>query len=232
MNTLNHQTRVASKLSLVFYLCSLCQIKPCRFVLLRRQFSRRYETYLQRQHVHVDQRMEAPSPGLFLRTRSGQLMTTVPSGGSTFVPFALLGECNATQRNATQRNATQRNATQRNATQRNATQRNATQRNATQRNATQRNATQRNATQRNATQRNSTQLNSTQLNSTQLNSTQFNSLQFIYIFSVKPKEERRTRGHGFTLSKKQWRLDIKKLSFSQRTVSECNKLSADCAGAS
>ena len=48
-------------------------------------------------------------------------------------------------------------------------------------------------------------------------------------FSV--KEERRTRGHGITLAKKQCRLDIRKFSFSQRTVNEWNKLSADCVGA-
>ena len=47
-------------------------------------------------------------------------------------------------------------------------------------------------------------------------------------FSV--KEERRTRGHGITLAKKQCRLDIRK--FSQRTVNEWNRLSADCVGAS
>ena len=35
-------------------------------------------------------------------------------------------------------------------------------------------------------------------------------------FSV--KKERRTRGHGITLAKKQCRLDIRKFSFSQRTV--------------
>ena len=46
------------------------------------------------------------------------------------------------------------------------------------------------------------------------------------------KEERRTRGHGFTLAKKQCRVDIKKFSFSQRTVNEWNILSADCVGAS
>ena len=34
-------------------------------------------------------------------------------------------------------------------------------------------------------------------------------------FSV--KEERKTRGHGVTLAKKQCRLDIRKFSFSQRT---------------
>ena len=49
-------------------------------------------------------------------------------------------------------------------------------------------------------------------------------------FSV--KEERRTRGHGITLAKKQRRLDIRKFSFSQRTVNEWNRLSADCVGAS
>ena len=46
------------------------------------------------------------------------------------------------------------------------------------------------------------------------------------------KEERRTRGHGVTLAKKQCRLDIRKFSFSQRTVNEWNILSADCVGAS
>ena len=45
-------------------------------------------------------------------------------------------------------------------------------------------------------------------------------------FSV--KEERRTRGHGIALTKKQYRLDIRKFSFSQRTVTERNTLSADC----
>ena len=49
-------------------------------------------------------------------------------------------------------------------------------------------------------------------------------------FSV--KDERRTRGHGVTLAKKQCRLDVRKFSFSQRTVNEWNILSADCAGAS
>ena len=52
------------------------------------------------------------------------------------------------------------------------------------------------------------------------------------LFSV--KEDRRTRGHGIILAKKQCRLDIRKFSFSfsQRTVNECNRLSADCVGAS
>ena len=45
------------------------------------------------------------------------------------------------------------------------------------------------------------------------------------------KEERRPRGHGVALAKKQCRLDIRKFSFSQRTVNEWNRLSADCVGA-
>ena len=49
------------------------------------------------------------------------------------------------------------------------------------------------------------------------------------IFST-VKEERRTRGHGVTLAKKQCRLDVR--IFSQRTVNEWNRLSADCVGAS
>ena len=48
-------------------------------------------------------------------------------------------------------------------------------------------------------------------------------------FSV--KKERRTRGHGVTLAKKQCRLDIRKFSISQRTVNEWNILPADCVGA-
>ena len=50
-----------------------------------------------------------------------------------------------------------------------------------------------------------------------------------YFFTVK---EERTRGHGVTLAKKQCRLDIRKFSFSQRTINEWNRLSADCVGAS
>ena len=43
---------------------------------------------------------------------------------------------------------------------------------------------------------------------------------------------RKREGHGVTLAKKQCRLDIRKFSFSQRTVNEWNRLSADCVGAS
>ena len=46
------------------------------------------------------------------------------------------------------------------------------------------------------------------------------------------KEERRTRGHGITLAKMQCRLDIRNFLFSQITVNEWNRLSADCVGAS
>ena len=44
--------------------------------------------------------------------------------------------------------------------------------------------------------------------------------------------KRRTGGHGVTLAKKQCRLDIRKFSFSQRTVNEWNRLSADCVDGS
>ena len=44
-------------------------------------------------------------------------------------------------------------------------------------------------------------------------------------FSV--KEEKSTRGHGVTLAKKQCRPDIRKFSFSQRTINEWDRLPAD-----
>ena len=46
------------------------------------------------------------------------------------------------------------------------------------------------------------------------------------------KEVRRTRGHEIALAEKQCRLDIRKFSFSQRTVYEWNRLSAEYVGAS
>ena len=52
-----------------------------------------------------------------------------------------------------------------------------------------------------------------------------------YIFFT-VKEERWTRGQGVTLAKKQCRLDIRKYSFSQRTVNKWNRLSADCVSPS
>ena len=47
-----------------------------------------------------------------------------------------------------------------------------------------------------------------------------------------PKKDSRTSGHKVTLVKDQCRLDIRKYSFSQRTINEWNKLSMDCVTAS
>ena len=41
-----------------------------------------------------------------------------------------------------------------------------------------------------------------------------------------------TRGHNYTLVKKQSRLDVRKYSFSQRTINVWNTLSTDCVHAS
>ena len=46
------------------------------------------------------------------------------------------------------------------------------------------------------------------------------------------KESKITRGHNFTLVKKQSKLDVRKYSFSQRTINVWNKLSAECVHAS
>ena len=54
----------------------------------------------------------------------------------------------------------------------------------------------------------------------------------ILIFFSKIKESKITRGHNFTLVKKQSRLDVRKFSFSQRTINVWNKLSAECVQAS
>ena len=45
------------------------------------------------------------------------------------------------------------------------------------------------------------------------------------------KKSKVTRGHNFTLMKKQCRLDIRKYSFSQRTINVWNILSIDCVHA-
>ena len=45
------------------------------------------------------------------------------------------------------------------------------------------------------------------------------------------KKDSRTRGHEVKLVKDQCRLDIRKHSFSQRTINEWNKLSTDCVTA-
>ena len=47
------------------------------------------------------------------------------------------------------------------------------------------------------------------------------------IFYFKINESKITRGHNYTLVKKQSRLDVRKYSFSQRTTNVWNKLSAD-----
>ena len=52
----------------------------------------------------------------------------------------------------------------------------------------------------------------------------------IFFFSL--KKDNRTRGHEVTLVKDQCRLDIRKYSFSKRTINEWNKLSTDCVTAS
>ena len=46
------------------------------------------------------------------------------------------------------------------------------------------------------------------------------------------KESKITRGHNFTLVKKQSRLNVRKFSFSQRIINVWNKLSTECVHAS
>ena len=52
------------------------------------------------------------------------------------------------------------------------------------------------------------------------------------LFFLEIKESKITRGHNFTLVKKQSRLDVMKFSFSQRTINVWNKLPEDCVHAS
>ena len=47
-------------------------------------------------------------------------------------------------------------------------------------------------------------------------------------FFFEIKESKITRGHNFTLVKKQSRLDVRKFSFSQRTINVWNNLSEEC----
>ena len=54
----------------------------------------------------------------------------------------------------------------------------------------------------------------------------------IIILFSKIKESKITGGHNFTLVKKQSRLDVRKFSFSQRTINVWNKLSTECVHAS
>ena len=46
------------------------------------------------------------------------------------------------------------------------------------------------------------------------------------------EQSKLTRGHNFRLVKKQSRLDVRKFSFSQRTINVWNKLSTECVHAS
>ena len=54
----------------------------------------------------------------------------------------------------------------------------------------------------------------------------------ILIFVFEIKVSKITRGHNFTLMKKQSRLDVRKFSFSQKTIIVLNKLSTQCVHAS
>ena len=54
----------------------------------------------------------------------------------------------------------------------------------------------------------------------------------ILIFFFEIKESKITRGHSFSLVKKQSRLDVRKFSFSQSTINVWNKLSTECVHAS
>ena len=56
----------------------------------------------------------------------------------------------------------------------------------------------------------------------------------IQTFFFEIKESKITRGHNFTLVKKQSRprLDVRKFFSSQRAINVCNKLSEECVHAS
>ena len=50
------------------------------------------------------------------------------------------------------------------------------------------------------------------------------------IFFSKLRKSKIIRGHNYILVKKQSRLDVRKYSFSQRTINVWNNLSTDCVG--
>ena len=54
----------------------------------------------------------------------------------------------------------------------------------------------------------------------------------IIIFFFEIKESKITRGHNYTLVKKQSRWDVRKYSFPQRTINVWNNFSTDCVHAS
>ena len=57
----------------------------------------------------------------------------------------------------------------------------------------------------------------------------FENIDYNIFFEI--KESKITRGHNYTLVKKQSRLDVRKYSFSQRTINVLNNLSTDCVQA-
>ena len=58
----------------------------------------------------------------------------------------------------------------------------------------------------------------------------YENIDSIIFFEI--NESKITRGHNYTLVKKQSRLDVRKFSFSQRTINVWNNLSTDCVHAS
>ena len=60
--------------------------------------------------------------------------------------------------------------------------------------------------------------------------TGFENIDYNIFFEI--NESRITRGHNYTLVKKQSRLDVKKYSFSQRNINVWNNLSTDSVHAS
>ena len=58
----------------------------------------------------------------------------------------------------------------------------------------------------------------------------YETIDYNIVFEI--KESKITRGHNFTLVKMQSRLDVRKFSFSQRTINVWNKLSPEYIHAS
>ena len=60
----------------------------------------------------------------------------------------------------------------------------------------------------------------------------YENIDMSIIFFFEIKESKITRGHNYKLVKKQSRLDVRKYSFSQRTINVWNNVSSDCVHAS
>ena len=58
----------------------------------------------------------------------------------------------------------------------------------------------------------------------------YENIDYNIVFEI--MESKITRRHNYTLVKKQSRLDVRKFSFSQRTINIWNNLSTDCVQAS